>query len=115
MRALFSMAGILSAILLAACGGSEADGGGDGGNASVTSSSTCDGHASGDYECDGSYSYSVCSGGSWTYAGSCTCSVSVGDPRKPPYASNCKYHGTGSIECSYAGVACKICDSRGCH
>ena len=104
------------ALVVAACGGSESSDG-DGGTSSHAGSAGCDGYAEGDYKCDytGSYSYNVCRGGSWTYGGSCSCSVSVGDPRKPPYASNCKSHGTGNIECSYAGVSCRICDDSGCY
>ncbi|HYY53123.1 MAG TPA: hypothetical protein VE755_09630 [Myxococcales bacterium] len=106
----------LALVLFAACGGSEKSGGTTG-DESSSSSSGCDGYAEGDYKCDytGSYSYNVCHNGSWKYAGACTCSVSVGDPRKPPYASTCKSHGTGNIECSYAFSTCLICDESGCH
>ena len=117
MSARFSLLAILGAALLAACGGSDGSASSDGGSGSGSAGTTCSGGSGeGSYKCDstGSYSYQVCRSGSWAFGGSCTCSVSVGDPRKPPYATNCKYHGPGSIECSYAGVSCKICDVNGC-
>jgi hypothetical protein len=103
------------AFAVAACGGSESSG--EDATSSQTSNAGCDGYAEGAYKCDftGSSSYKVCRKGSWSYGGSCTCTVYDGDPRKPPYASSCKYHGSGSIECSYAFKVCSVCDETGCH
>ncbi len=69
----------------------------------------CGSSAANAYKCAGN-SIQQCKGGQWVSAGSCTCSVSVGDPRKPPYASTCKTTGTdGVVECSYAGSRCMLC------
>ena len=36
--------------------------------------------------------------------------VSVGDPRKPPYATSCYDDSVaGSVSCEYAGSSCKFC------
>jgi hypothetical protein len=97
---------IAVALLGVGCGSSDSSDGTTSANAPLT----CDGYESGWYKCDftGSYGYNLCSGGSWL-AGACTCTVSVGDPRKPPYASTCKGDGLGNIECSYAGSRCRTC------
>jgi len=68
----------------------------------------CGSYAANAYKCAGN-SIQQCRGGQWSTVSACTCSVSVGDPRKPPYASTCKSSGTGSVECSYAGSSCMVC------
>lgn len=94
---------LVGILLASGCGGSE--------EGTATGSGTSAVCTEGAYKCEytGSYSFSKCTGGQWTGGGGCTCSVSVGDPRKPPYASTCKYHDVGSIECSYAGSLCMLC------
>jgi hypothetical protein len=68
----------------------------------------------GNYKCSGSTTIMHCVGGAWTVANACTCSVYMGDPRKPPYASTCKSGSvTGGVDCSYAGVRCLTCTPGG--
>lgn len=75
---------------------------------------TADGGGSGctegNYRCASKFGYGIeiCKNGQWESAGGCDCSVSVGDPRKPPYATSC-YQNASSVSCEYAGKACKAC------
>jgi len=99
-----------SAVILSACGSDGSTTGawdGDGGSGPA---SGCGSRPEGSYKCAGSYSIEVCDGGEWRFASSC-CSVKVGDSRKPPYAATCKVAigKTNAVECSYAGVQCKLC------
>lgn len=73
--------------------------------------------AAGSYRCEGNTSFVVCNGGAWEYAGSCSCTVDVGDPRKPSYPTNCKSGSSvGTVVCSYAGTSCLSCSpEEGCH
>lgn len=109
IRRVVLAAGLLFSSFLAATG---CDGDDDpDGSSSSSSSGKCSGdRPEGAFKCSGSTSIQVCDGGVWKSAGACGCSVSVGDPRKPPYAATCKYWKTNSIECSYAGEACKYCE-----
>lgn len=108
------LAGLL--MLVAGCsshhstGSSSSSSGSDSGS---SSSSGCGEYQEGDYHCRGgvgSDTIDQCVGGKWVFAHTCSCTVSVGDPRKPPYVSNCKHDGLGYAECSYAGVACLQCE-----
>jgi len=67
---------------------------------------SCGSIAHGAYKCQGDFP-AQCQNGAWVL-NSC-CSIKVGDPRKPAYAATCKSSGSGSVECSYAGVQCKKC------
>ena len=80
-------------------------------NASDIGKGDCNGTAEGSYRCSGALTVEVCRSGAWTSQTSCDCSVSVGDPRKPPYPTNCKtiIGVANAAQCSYAGVACKEC------
>lgn len=120
------------AMTLPGCGGSNdqgtsggADGGADGGSDdAVTSSSCVDGSGSvvppGGYRClggIGGHSILECQNGQLNVVATCDCTVSMGDPRKPPYATSCSY-GSGSDDrvCEYAGVSCLECVvGSGCH
>src|SRR5687768_11954777 len=62
---------------------------------SPSSTSACSGYLvrDGDYRCAGGkiggLTIEVCKDGEWQVADTCSCSVSVGDPRKPPYSTSC--------------------------
>src|SRR4051812_19508141 len=75
---------LATAFLLSSCGGGDFAGG----DPSASSGSGCDGSPEGAYQCSGN-AISVCKGGNWEYATSCTCTIYDGDPRKPPYPSRC--------------------------
>lgn len=74
---------------------------------------SCDDAPEGAYRCaeGGATAIERCEDGAWRSAGTCGCSVRVGDPRKPAYAATCKHliGSTHAIECSYADVDCKQC------
>ncbi len=74
-----------------------------------------DSHNDGDYVCQGGIGGSGiqrCDSGTWVEAATCDCGVSVGDPRKPPYATSCSYGSTStSRACEYAGVWCVRCQN----
>jgi hypothetical protein len=87
-------------------------------SSSSTSATTsaCEGYKvkEGDYRCAdgkiGAHTIEVCKGGEWVSADTCSCSVSVGDPRKPPYSTSCSLGSAkGGTVCSYAGSVCKYC------
>jgi hypothetical protein len=97
--------GVAALLFAFGCGGSSSDAAGtDGGSPSCTA---------GSYHCiaptgEGT-GYDICQGGSWVYAGSCTCMAGR-------YYSNCKYRSLGAIDCSYAGASCLTCEPGvGCH
>jgi len=113
------MAGFLLCGLLACgCGsGTEDEGNTSGGGSTYSSggggsaSADCGSKPHGAYRCSGSMGIEQCINGDWEHVNSCGCSVKVGDPRKPPYSTNCKVMigAAGSVECSYAFKTCKTC------
>lgn len=123
MRVAAAVALVTCGLLLSDCGGGASckcstgvcrdDGtcgpAGSGGGGGTTSG--CGSAPEGAYKCSGSTLIQQCNAGSWVSAGSCGCSVKVGDPRKPAYSATCKtLIGTSNaIECSYADVDCKQC------
>lgn len=95
-----------------------------GGTSSGTTCTTKSGGtaSAGDYRCLGGAGaldrvsgIEVCKNGAWVSAASCSCTVSVGDPRKPPYSTSCTpgKPSDGSAVCEYAGSACLTCTKGG--
>lgn len=102
------------AAALAIAATSCSDDGGDAGTTYSTTSKKCVGttgteYSEGSYRCNGTYGIQICRSGAWQSAGSCTCKVYDGDPRKPPYASTCKGDARGNVTCSYAFKSCMTC------
>lgn len=101
-----------TAAIIGCSSASEPGDGDDSSSPPASSPATdCGGRPEGAYKCSSSSTIMQCKAGEWHVAGSCGCSVKVGDPRKPPYAATCKVMigVTDGVECSYAGVDCKEC------
>jgi hypothetical protein len=123
-----AVSALLCMVFAAACGPTPAQDPGPGGSPNPAGPAHCDGNwpgdgigpaQEGDFRCNGG-EIEICTGGSWQTHASCTCTVSVGDPAKPPYPTHCdnlyaSIEADGGVTvppevaCEYAFSQCLVC------